>query len=60
MSTDADIKFSAGELCTEWRSWAQILNVRYLFASSLIQAATYTLTAVCLLLLCIEHYSYHI
>ena len=40
------ICFSAGEVCKEWQTWGTYLNVKSIFAHSLLQASTYVLLAV--------------
>lgn len=36
----------AGEVCTEWRTWSEFFNVRFILAESLLQAFVYVALAV--------------
>ena len=40
------IRFSAGEVCKEWQTWGTYLNIKSIFAHSLLQASTYVMLAV--------------
>ena len=40
------IRFSAGEVCKEWQTWGTYLDIKSIFAHSLLQASTYVMLAV--------------
>lgn len=41
------IDLVAGEICTEWQTWSQVLHVRPLLAQSMLQSFVYITLAVC-------------
>ena len=40
------IRFLAGEVCKEWQTWGTYLDIKSIFAHSLLQASTYVMLAV--------------
>lgn len=36
----------AGEVCYEWQTWSEYLNIRWIFVQSLLQSSIYVLLAV--------------
>jgi hypothetical protein len=38
--------FAAGEICTDWQSWGQYLDIQYILGQSLLHSVVYVALAV--------------
>ena len=45
----------AGEMCTDWQSWGQYLNVHYILGQSLLHSFVYVALAVSSIILRLEY-----